>query len=445
MIRRPHRSGRAVATFAVLAAALTISSAEGAVDPEKTLIDLLVSSDLVVRAKIHRVESAPFEQIRSAVLEIRETVKGEATEKNLPVAEEKLFPSDTFLLQKGREALLFLRPVPGISRWADHRSRGLRFVLIRAGPPVATMGQEEVRQAAGFLEAYMLRSAPRDEAGRRALFEFLLASLNSRVEAVQEAAASAFPELAGADFTIRQKDWESIRRFINNREQSLAARVRMVEKVSRTRLFETIAPEVIRNHPDLRLAVLDAVRSSRGAVDVPQEALLVSLQDPDPKVRQETLQVLSLSRSPGYAPIIGETSLNDPDPQTRAKAMAILAGRNPEESWDVLSRGLEDENPHVVYLAAGAIRDVADDRSAPELSRLLDSESPRARFIGVLMLGTLKDDSARRILEVSSKSHEDAATRELCTRILETDVLSDQDVRRFLGTEDVDLISPADQ
>lgn len=437
--KHPSTALGMVAVVAVLAVALPMLSAAGGPDQDATLIDLLASSEAVVRARIHKVEDPPFQQVRLAVLEIMDTVKGKVPERGLLVAEEKLFPSDEFALQEGREALLFLRPVPNDSRWAEHRAKGLRFIVAKAGQSITTMGPTEARQAAEFLKTYMLRSASKDKADQRALFDFLLASLNSPVQAVQEAAASAFPELGKMELPLSREDGAAVKRFILNSRRSLPARVRMIEKISQTKLFEEIAPAIIRDRPELRLAAFLALGSNKEVQTIPQDALLAGLHDPDPQVRKETLHVMAASHTPEQAPFIRDTSLNDPDPQIRAKAMAVLAGRDPEANWDVLSRGLDDKSPYVVYLAAGAIRDMADDRSAPELSRLLESENPKARFIGVLILGTMKDAPARRILEDSAQMNPDPRTRELCRKILKAGVLDDQAVREFLGMERLSL------
>lgn len=438
MIRlwRPERKrpGRAPVVLLLTAALLAFSSVGSA--RERTLIELFQSSDLVVRAKVVEVESSSLSGILAAVTDVRDVLMGPGKKGRLRVVEEKIFPSDTPCLRKGREVLLFLVSLPDLSRWKEHRAGGVDFMLLPGQTGIQEMGPSERKEAWDFLGAYRLYSPEsRDESGQREYFKFLLRSLQSPVHAVQEASAAAFPNLHTPPIPLHLEDWMILKDFVLNREGNLAARIRLVEKLSGTEALVTLAPELVREHPELRLVTLQAMRSSGGRTLVDSDTLETILGDPDPRVRDEALNMLSRTSGIESDQKIGEVSLHDPSPEIRARALAILSDRGLKANRRFLSRGLDDESPYVVYQAAEGLRSIGDQDSASELGRLLESENPKARFVGVLMLGSMEGEPARHILQQSSEEHRDPQVRELCRKVLEGGASDPLSVRKLLGIE----------
>jgi len=88
-----------------------------------------------------------------------------------------------------------------------------------------------------------------------------------------------------------------------------------------------------------------------------------------------------------------------------------------------------------VYAASDALRQLGGEGSALALGDLLRSESDKSRFIGILMLGSMDEESAREILRNASESHSDPETRDLCGRALAGEGLDADSFRKVLGLE----------
>ena len=434
---RPGRVLRSMPLLVLTLAALLASGPAGAAGlrEAKTLFDLLDSSDLVVRAAIGDVAMREKPRMCVADVEVREVVKGAGGEKKLRAAQELFFQSDEPAFRKGSGAILFLTALPDDSQWNKARREGVRYLAAERGGGVKIMDPVSLAAVTAFLRRYEelgpARSAD-DEKVQRRLLDLFLEGLESPVSLLQDASAAAIEDLPISSMATR-RDRAALKRFIRDSSRSRLARGGLLGHLSFLDDFDAVLSGIILGEPEMRLAALEAVRASGGGMKISRECLEACLRDADEEVRLEALALLSSAPNggKGEGELLGAIATGDVSPEVRASAMAVVGARRGEV--DILSRGLEDQSPYVVYTAADALRRMGDEESVQVLGDLLRSESEKSRFIGILMLGSMEGDPAREILREASQSHSDPWTRHLCSQVLTVGGLDADSFRKVLG------------
>jgi len=387
---------------------------------ETTLIELLREAELVICGNVESVDPAPAERGCWARVLPYCVVKGQVEQGKLLVAEDLFFPSDLSSFHPGKDVLLFLTPLPTHSRWQALRSKGIRHMVVRGGEGVREMDPGSLRGAADFLRRYEELVSPKDEKGLRGILEFLLHSLESPIDLVQEASAQAFLQMNELASLLRDEDRSAVRRVLLDRQRSRKARARILEVAVRLGGFEGEISRVLREEPEMRRAALAGLASKEGQEGVQRASLEACLEDKDPHVRAEALRLLAAAPDGKSDARAGEVALRDASPEVRARAMSILGARVGEASRSILVQGLSDESPLVVYAAGSGLIRSRGEAAEEDLARLLRSKNPKSRILGILMLGSLPHDSARRILKDASEKNPDPEVKDLCKKVLES-------------------------
>ena len=424
--REPHRGRRGavhVASALALSLLFPVLAHPAPGDParEATLLGRLNASDLVMRGRVLRVEPGSVVGSRRAVVRVLRVIRGEADPNGVePVVEELVYPYDPPSLHAGEEALLFLRDLPPQSRWRGERDRGVRYLTtsrergVWQGDPATLHARER------FLEAYLghTGAAGPEAAGRRA--EFLVRSLSESDHAIQEAAAAALSRPSPRTGPLGPAQEEVLWTFVQETGNSLRARGWILETLAGCPGFEKRLLALLHRAPELRPAALPLLDPSRVGEREVLGAASLCLEDPDPGVREGALRLLAGLPADAATARIGETALEGVDPDLRARAMALLADRPGEARLDVLARGLRDPDPVVVFRAADGLRRSGAARAARDLGTLLDAENPKARFVGILVLGAMPGEAAREVLRDAARHHPDPEVRALCEKTLAT-------------------------
>jgi len=163
-----------------------------------------------------------------------------------------------------------------------------------------------------------------------------------------------------------------------------------------------------------------ASREGQEQEGVQRASLEACLEDKDPHVRAEALRLLAAAPDGKSDARAGEVALRDASPEVRARAMSILGAHGGEASRPILVQGLSDESPLVVYAAGSGLIRSRGEGAVEDLARLLRSKNPKSRILGILMLGSLPHDSARRILKDASEKNPDPEVKDLCKKVLES-------------------------
>ena len=404
---------------------------------ETTLIELLQEAELVICGNVESVDPAPAERGCWARVLPSCVVKGQVEQGKLLVAEDLFFPSDLSSFHPGKDVLLFLTPLPTHSRWQALRSKGIRHMVVRGGDGVREMDSGSLRGAADFLRRYQELVSPKDEKGLRGVLEFLLHSLESPIELVQEASAQAFLQMNELASLLGDEDRSAVRRVLLDRQRSRKARARILEVAARLGGFEGEISRVLREEPEMRRAALAGLASREGQEQegVQRASLEACLEDKDPHVRAEALRLLAAAPDGKSDARAGEVALRDASPEVRARAMSILGAQGGEASRPILVQGLSDESPLVVYAAGNGLIRSRGEGAVEDLARLLRSKNPKSRILGILMLGSLPHDSARRILRDASEKNPDPEVRDLCKKVLESGPPGAGVLEQVLGTD----------
>ena len=426
MIRlwRPER--RRLLAAAVLAALLlqgVVPAGQVRRKGETTLIELLEEAELVICGKVESVDPSPAERACWALVLPSCVLKGAVEQEKLLVAEDFFFPSDLPSFHAGKDVLLFLEALPTHSRWQTFRSKGIRHRVVRGGDGVRELDPGSLMGAADFLRRYQeLFVSPKDEKGLKEVLEFFLRSLESPIDLVQEASAQAFSQRSELTPLLRNEDRSALSRFLLDRQRSRKARARILEVAVRIGGFGREISTVLEEEPEMRRTALASLASKEGQEqeEVRRTSLEVCLEDKDPHVRAEALRLLAAVPDDKSDARAGELALRDASPEVRARAMSILGARGGEASRSILVQGLSDESPLVVHAAGRGLIGSRGEAAAEDLARLLRSKNPKSRILGILMLGSLPYDSARRILKDASERNPDLEVRNLCRKVLES-------------------------
>jgi hypothetical protein len=431
----PSRGGGLTLTLAVLTLLVPAGLASLSSEEERTIVELLSTSVLVVQGQVEQVVPPGPERICKAQVRIEEVLKGEAQEKDLWVAEELPFPSDRPSYRQGKSVLLFLVELPEYSRWNRYRSEGIAYMAVGRKEGIKELDPKAAGEVSAFLDRHQELASFRTQDEKKKYLGFLLEGLASRVDLVQEASAEALVRLDNLKTLIGKDAKEFLKRFVTDKSKSRTARRRLIRSLSSWEGFEGSLAKVLEEEPEMRLSLLEELHSLGAGKRLRPRVLEACLKDPDPRVRQEALGFVSDVTDPTVSALVGEMALGDASQEVRARAVTVISRQAGEGGREILVRALEDSSPLVVYTAADEMRRLGGQEAAAELGGLLRAEDARVRFIGILMLGSMEEEGAREILEDASETHADPKTRAWSKKVLEGGRLDAQSIHQALGID----------
>jgi len=409
---------------------------EGAQE-QTTIIDLFDGSALVIQGKVENVLPQGRGRIQLARIHVSQVIKGSLQTEKLLVAEELRFPSDPPSYHKAKGVTLFLIELPHYSKWKSFRSKGVRYMAAQGRDGVREMESRPLAETADFLKTYFVLSTREDGQGKPQYVDFLINSLENPLEFIQEASASALSRIDNISSFLSQQDRERLIHFLRNKDKSLGARRRLVQTVGNLDEFRGVIAQLIREDPRMRLVALDALTSDEGYDKITMEMVRACLEDPDASVRYKALDLLFKSQDPKADVLLGELALGDPSIEIRARAMSAMGKKGSDTVEEIASRALEDTSPFVGFIASDEIRKIGGKGSARTLGKLIQTDDPTVRFIGLIMLGAMEEEEARSILQETSETHQDQKTRETAKKILNDDTMDITAIRKILGVDEV--------
>jgi HEAT repeat protein len=269
------------------------------------------------------------------------------------------------------------------------------------------------------------------------LLTFLIQSLSSPLAPVQTASALTLSNLNHLDALVSQKQREALAGFLRDRANSPEARRIMVQVLSKMGGFDALISDLAEKDPDIRLAALSAMGSGGAGAPLQMDLIDVCLQDPDPEVRLKTLDLLLARPGPETDGRLAQLALDDASVEVRALALSAVGSRGGDTAETVSRQALEDPSPLVVFVASDEIRKTGSENAAETLGQLLDRDDPTIRFVGVIMLGTMEAAAAHTILQDAARIHPDPKTRDMAARVLESDSMDMDTIRKHLGVDEV--------
>ncbi len=439
MMRRFHHKIKIGILFLTpLAFIIYLSTFSESAEIKGTIIELLHSSLLVVQGKVEKVAPPAHDRICVAQIQVTDVIKGEAEKGRLVVAEPLMFPSDVPSYREGKWVTLFLVKLPDYSRWKGYRSKGIHYMAVGSGNGVKESQEKYLGETSSFLKKYKKLATFKKEEEKRHYFEFLLEGLLSPLELIYEASVTAMDRIDNISLLIKPNDIGRLKRFIKNRDRSNRARGKLMVLFSALEGFDGIIEETLKEDPELGAYAVRSLKSIGNRDTIDPKIFEICLKDTDQTVRLETLDLMSQTVYPKAEMLVEELALNDPSDEVRARAIATVGRMGGERIEEVAIQGLKDSSPLVVYGAADEVRKLETKHAVQALGELLKQDDPKNRFIGIIMLGTMKGEDALRVLkEASTDMHLDSKTRNLSRRVLERGPLDINSVQHILGINSV--------
>ena len=146
-----------------------------------------------------------------------------------------------------------------------------------------------------------------------------------------------------------------------------------------TRVTQYVLPLLDdKNNESVRVAALNII----GRVNDPsaEDKVVEMLRDPDPRVRREAAQTLSVigSKASSIEPL--KRNLKDYHSEVRYNALKALARLAPEEETDLFISALGDYDPRIRRFAVVALGNLKSEKAVPYLSQMVAEPAPDVRM-----------------------------------------------------------------